>query len=70
VRREEDIMRMRMRILRSLRKLVIAYTKNEIKTTTTTMTPIRMGISMRQTIPTAVYTNTRSRIASMFRTVM
>jgi hypothetical protein len=26
-------MRMRMRILRSLRKLVIAYTKNEIKTT-------------------------------------
>jgi hypothetical protein len=29
---EEGIMRTRMRTLRSSRKLVIAYTKNEIKT--------------------------------------
>jgi hypothetical protein len=53
---EEDIMRMRMRILRSLRKLVIAYTKNEIKTTATTMTPIILAPTLSPThihIPTS-----------------
>jgi hypothetical protein len=35
---EVDIMRMMMRMMKSLRKLVIAYTKNETKTTITTRT--------------------------------